>query len=351
MKRKLAAILVGDVVGSTSSMEHNEDAAVRRIAACLDAVAETVAKHEGRVFSTAGDALLAEFPSAINALRAAMASRGALAQVPDASGSDMRFGLHIADVLAVGDDLRGDGVNLASRIQTAAEPGAIDVSGTLYDNVRRNSPCIFDDLGEQDFKGISEPIQVFRVRSAIDRHRFMKAPSRNAEVKVIRPNSLAVLPLRVAESADGDQQFLAEGFTDDLTLELSRLRSIYVSSRSATNTLSSNDPVEAGKALGVRFVLSGSMRKLGNKVRLNISLCETENGGVIWSDRIQSSFDDIFDIMEDITARVAVTVSGRVEQAALAAARLKRPENMSAYEYYLRGIEQHWTCHSFVPRP
>jgi adenylate cyclase len=217
MQRRLAAIMVADFVDSTSAMESDEERAVTCVTACMKAVGDVVARHEGRVFNTAGDAVLAEFSSPVNALRAAMEARNAIASVPGATAGDMRFGLHLADVVVMGGDLRGDGVNVAARVQSAAEAGEIDVTGALYDYVRRVSPCAFEQVGERKFKGVSEPIRVYRVGPAIDRHRFQSAPTRNAPPSPIHPNSVAVTPFSTATSSDQDQSFLAEGLTDDLT--------------------------------------------------------------------------------------------------------------------------------------
>ncbi|MFT5110787.1 MAG: adenylate cyclase [Parasphingorhabdus sp.] len=342
LDRKLVTIMVCDYVGSTAAMELDEEESILKIDNCLNQIEEVVGEHGGRVFNHVGDALLAEFPSAVNAIKSAIASRSSLAGLADTSSSNMRFGLHMADVVQIGDDLRGDGVNLASRIQSASEPGEIDVSETLVAHIARNSPCRFDDLGEFAFKGISDPIRVYRVREQADRHRFQVEPTRVKPVKKsIRPNSLAVLPFKTATSADEDQAFLAEGLTDDLTLELSRLSNLFVSSRSATSSLISNDPVEIGRTLGVKYVLSGSVRKSGNRFRMNVSLSNTNDGEIIWSDKIQRSFDDIFDILDELSMRISSTVSGRIEHDAISAARLKRPENMTAYECYLRGLDLH----------
>jgi adenylate cyclase len=343
MRRRLATILVGDYVGSTSAMEVDEEASVSRVSACLHAIDQCVKRHDGRVFGTAGDCVLAEFDSPVNALRSAIDARYRVSEVPGVGARDMRFGLHIADVVVVGDDLRGDGVNIAARIEASAEPGAIEVSAALYDQVRRVSPCKFDFVGERQLKGISEAMQVYRVAALMDRHGYQVAPTRlEPETSgPFRANSVAVTRLGVAPGADQDQLFLAEGITDDLTLELSRLKSLFVSSRTASTVLTTSDPVEIGKALGVRYVVGGSVRKVGTDVRINIALTETSEGHLIWSDRIRRPFQELLDVMDEITARVAATISGRVEQSELSAARLKRPETMSAYEYYLRGLDHH----------
>ena len=163
MDRKLAAIMVADIVGSTPAMEADEEAAVRRIAKGLSAIEAITSECGGRVFSTAGDAVLAEFSSPVKALEAAIASRTAITESSDMSAEDLRIGLHLADVIVRGDDLRGDGVNVAARIQAAAMPGSIDISGAAFDHVRRTTRHVFIDLGQQALKGISDPIQIFRV--------------------------------------------------------------------------------------------------------------------------------------------------------------------------------------------
>jgi len=341
MQRRLASIMVGDIVGSTVAMERDEEAAVSRISACLDAVSDTVASHSGRVFGRAGDAVLAEFQSPVNALRAAMAARSALLSVPGATPKDMRFGLHLADVLVMGEDLRGDGVNLAARIQAAASPGEIEVSGALFEQVRRNSPCIFDEVGRKNFKGVSEPIAIYRVREPLDRNRFRPLHIRTGAVLGRRPFSLAVMPFKWAGGSDDDQQWIADGFTEDLILELGRFRRLFVASPSASMNLETEEPRTVGDRLGVRYLLTGSLRIVASTIRLNLSLIETESGGVVWSDRIRRPFSDLVEIMDEVTATVAATVLGRVEEADVTAARVRPPESMTAYEYFLRGLDYH----------
>lgn len=342
MRRKIAAILVGDIVGSTQHMEVDEDNSVKRFDECLKVVSKVISSHDGRVFNRQGDALLAEFRSPVNAIRAAMNARGVIATIAGMAPNDIRFGLHLADVVEIDGDLRGDGVNIAARIQASADPGAIDVSDALFHQVRRNSPCVFDELGPRSFKGISEPIRIYRVSEQLERHRLQVSRSIGKNVPTEkRPYSISVLPFVASSSADDDQQFLAEGFTEDLILELGRYRRLFVLSRSASMALTERDPVKIGDELGVRFVLSGSVRRLGSKIRLNLSLSETDSGTVLWADRIQKPFDEIVELMDEVTARVAATVSGRMEDADLKAARMRPPDNLSAYECFLRGLDYH----------
>ncbi len=341
MKRKLVTILVTDYVGSTPDMAADEESAIKRIGLALDLASGFVTKNQGRVFNTAGDGLLAEFSSPVNALRAAIETRASLASAPDLSPASMRFGLHVADVVSVGEDLRGSGVNIAARLQDTADPGEIDVSEVLYDHVRHVSPCSFKKMGQRQLKGLDEPVGVMRVGSTLDRHVFQSAPTIVNPTSDMHPNSVVVLPFRASGPANEEQQYLVDGLTEDITHELSRLKSLFVSSRSASRALDVSDPVKIGKTLGVRYVLSGAVRKLGARVNLNITLSGTHDGDVVWSERYKRPFEELLDMMDEITARVAATVSGRIDHAEIAAARQKRPESMTAYEHYLRGLEHH----------
>lgn len=238
MKRQIAAIMVGDIVGYSAMMEKSEEKTVEQLVTCQALISEKVASLDGRIFNRAGDATLAEFPSAINALRCAVEIGVTLAGT---DGSDveplkMRFGLHLADVALHGDDLVGDGVNLAARIQQAAAPGSVWVSGVLFDQIRRNSPFIFDDLGERRFKNLSEPVRVYQVRGEIGAHRLQSAPTRYSNDTRKRPSSVAIMPFR-SSGGDEDQRFLAEGLTEELIVELGRFRRLSVASRSATFAL------------------------------------------------------------------------------------------------------------------
>ena len=341
MERRLSALLVADIVGSTPAMEANEEQALVSNNACLDEIRQAVEAKSGRVFGTAGDSILAEFSSPVNALQAAIEARASIAQNKRCLQSVIRIGLHLADVVVQGTDLRGDGVNVAARIQTNAAPGAIDVSPPFFDQVKRVSPCVFDDLGAQHFKGVSSPMQIFRVKTAADRARYGIVPTASPQIATKRPNSVLVMPFSTASSANEDQEFLAEGLTDDLTLELSRIHGLFVLSRSAADANTKTNVVEIGDSLGVEYVLSGSIRKMGPQVRFNTSLAETTHGQIIWSDRMQGNFESVFDMLDEITGRVTATVAGRIEHTAMRAAQLKRPENMSAYECYLRAIDLH----------
>jgi class 3 adenylate cyclase/Tfp pilus assembly protein PilF len=343
MKRRLAAILVADVAGYSRLMEIDEEGTAQRMAACR-AIADTeIGKADGRLFKSMGDAVLAEFASPMNAVRCAVAMRDRLAvnEREKELALTMRFGLHLADVLVDGEDLIGDGVNLAARIQQAAEPSAIDLSGALFEQIRRTSPFAFKDMGEQSFRNIGEPIRIYRLLGEMRRHPYQITHTQPAPRPAKRPHSVAVMPFEVP-SGDEDQNYLAEGFAEELIFELGRFRKLYVTSRLATRALEGvNDPQTIGERLGVRYVLTGTIRKLGSSVRLTLTLTETESGTVIWSDRLAKPFSELVDHLDELVSPIASTVLGRIQESDIATARRLKPESMTAYEFHLRGLECH----------
>ena len=345
MKRRMAAILVADVVGYSGLMEADEDGTAQLLSNCRNLIDAEITKCDGRLFKAMGDAVLVEFASSINAVRCAAGIRAGLllAGQGDERPLHMRFGLHLADVLVENDDdLIGDGVNLAARIQQAADPDAIDVSAALFEQIRRNSPFAFDDRGEQSFRNIVQPVRIYRLRGEMTRHVYQIAPTQPTPMQAKRPFSLAVMPIEVA-SGNEDQRYLAEGVTEELIFELGRFKKLFVTSRSATRALAATtyDPQTVGDRFGVRYVLTGTVRQLGSQIRLSLSLSETETGGVVWSDRRNESFESLVDRLDEVVSRVASTVLGRIEESDIVAARRLKPELMTAYEFYLRGLEYH----------
>ncbi|TNE35624.1 MAG: adenylate/guanylate cyclase domain-containing protein, partial [Alphaproteobacteria bacterium] len=316
-----------------------------RLDICQRIMAEKVKARGGRIFNRAGDAALAEFTSPIEAVRAAVDIREGLAGEGEEFAKTilLRFGLHLADVLVSGDDLIGDGVNIAARIQQGADPGGIHLSQALFEQIRRNSPFAFDDLGEQRFKNISEPMRIYRLRGHMGSHLFLSAPSQPQTAShPVHPNSLAVLPF-VSPGEDEDQRYFAEGLTEELILELARFRKLHLASRSASFSFSGKnaDPSKITAALGVRYVLEGQVRRIGDRVRLSLELTNGETGHNVWADRMTREFSDLFDLLDEMTMRIAATLLGRVEADAIEEARKKRPENMNGYDFMLRGLDLH----------
>jgi adenylate cyclase len=309
-------------------------------------MSKAVTAADGRVFNRAGDAMLAEFGSPINALRCAVAIREEMAarDVDLKDRLQMRFGLHLADVLVSGDDLLGDGVNLAARIQQGAEPDAIDLSQNLFDQIKRHSPYSFDDLGEQIFKNLSQPIRVYRLHGHLGNHRLQSAPTQpgSAKMQAASPNSVAVLPF-TSPSSDKEQSYLAEGLTEEIIVELARFKKLHVASRSACFAFSGAraDPTRIAKTLAVKYVLDGQVQRRDGRLRLGLHLTNGETGIEVWADQMTRAFENVFDLMDDVTKQVAATILGRVESDAIESARRKPPGNMTAYDFMLRGLEYH----------
>jgi adenylate cyclase len=346
MQRRLATILVADVVGYSHLMESAEEATAERLQTYQKLMSEAVAAADGRVFNRAGDAILAEFASPINALRCAVHIREDIAakETDLTDRFQMRFGLHLADVMVAGDDLLGDGVNLAARIQQSAEPDTICVSQPLFDQIKRHSPCAFDDLGEQTFKNLSQPIRIYRVHGHLGNHRLQSAPTQleTAKAQRVLPNSVAVLPFS-SLSGDKEQNYLAEGLSEEIILELARFRKLHVLSRSASFAFSGPgvDPMHVANALGIKYVVEGQVQRRDSSVRFVLHLINGETGLEVWAGRLTRSFENVFDVMDELTAQVAATILGRVETDAIESARRKPPGNMTAYDYMLRGLDYH----------
>lgn len=342
MERRLVAILAADVAGYSKRMEAAEESTADALARCQAAIAAAAGRLGGRVFSTAGDSALAEFSSPVNAVRCGVE----IQRETGAAGDDplaLRIGVHLADVIVAGDDLIGDGVNIAARIQQAADPASVYVSQPVFEQVRRNSPFTFDDLGTRSLKNISEPIRLYRVSGNISRHPYQTGHAvARPESPTIRHGSLAVLPFEVA-GGDEDQHYLADGFAEDLIVELSRFKGLFVSARSASASYGGNevDPQVIGRELGVRHVLMGRLRRIGDRVRISVRLVDTGDGGNVWAETYARPWSEIFDLLDDLVARIAATIVGQVEAAGITAARRKRPQDLSAYDCLLRGLEHH----------
>jgi TolB-like protein/class 3 adenylate cyclase len=346
MQRRLATILVADVVGYSRLMEAAEETTAARLQTCHQLMSKSVAAADGRVFKRAGDAMLAEFASPINALHCAVQIRESMA-VEDAQSTarlQLRFGLHLADVMITGDDLIGDGVNLAARIQQTAEPDAIYVSQPLFDQIKRHSPYSFDDLGERSFKNLSHPMRIYRLHGHIGNFRLQSAPTQpeTAKAQRVLPNSIAVLPFS-SLGGDNEQTYIAEGLTEEIIVELARFKKLHVASRSASFAFSRNgvDPKRMAHALGVNYVLEGQVQRRDNNLRLGLHLINGETGIEVWADRLTRRFENVFDLMDEMIAKVAATILGRVEADAIELARRKPPANMTAYDYMLRGLDYH----------
>jgi adenylate cyclase len=332
VQRKLAAILSADAAGYSRLMSEDELGTVRAIAACRALVADVIARHQGRVVDMPGDNILAEFPSAVSAVEAAAAMQAQLetcnAALPENKRLAFRIGVNLGDVVVEAGRLYGDGVNVAARIEALAEPGGICVSGKVYDEVRRKLDLTFDDLGEQALKNISTPVRVYRVRAGAP----AMQPAGGAFAAAAKP-SIIVLPF-TNMSGDPEQEFFADGLTEDILTDLSRFHGILVISRN-TSFKYKGKAVEVSKVaqeLGVQYVVEGSVRKAGKRVRVTVQLIDAESDRHLWAERYDRDLEDVFAIQDEVTNAIVAVLPGRVEAAAHDRAARKPTENMAAYE-------------------
>ena len=345
VERKLAAILAADVVGYSRLMEVDEPGTLARLKTHrLELIDPAIAKHRGRIIKTIGDGLLVEFQSVVDAVACAteiqtrMARRNA--DVSAARAIQFRIGINLGDVIVEGDDIFGDGVNVAARLEALAEPGGIDVSAAVRDQVGARLDTKFEDLGEQSVKNITRPIRIYRV--AVPGAGSTPGDAGAGTGKSGAKPSIAVLPL-ANMSGDPEQEFFADGLTEDIITELSRFRDLLVISRNSV-FVHKGKPVkvqEVAREFGVDYVVEGSVRKAAGRVRVTVQLIDAETDSHIWAERYDRELKDIFAIQDEVTAAVVATLSGRVEAAAHERVARKPTENMAAYECVLAGKIPH----------
>ncbi|MDE5441905.1 adenylate/guanylate cyclase domain-containing protein [Bradyrhizobium sp. CSA207] len=342
-ERRLAAVLATDMVGFSRLMEVDEGGTLARLKTHrVELIDPAIAKNRGRIIKTTGDGMLAEFHSVVDAVLCAaevqrrMARRNA--DVPPPRWIQFRIGINLGDVIVDQNDIFGDGVNVAARLEALAEPGGICVSGAVRDQVGdRLDGVQFDDLGEQSVKNIARPIRVFRVRLA----EGPASPPDGAKAAAMAPGiskkpSIAVLPF-ANMSGDPEQEFFADGLTEDIITELSRFHDLLVISRNSTFVYKGKAvKVQAiGREFGVDYVIEGSVRKAGGRVRVTVQLIDAETDRHIWAERYDRELQDIFAIQDEMTRAIAATLPGRVEAATHDRTKRKPTDNMAAYECVL----------------
>jgi adenylate cyclase len=336
--RRLAAILAADVAGYSRLMGADEEGTLERLKALRRELLDPkIAEHHGRIVKTTGDGLLVEFASVIDAVRCAVEVQQAMPErntgVPADNSIELRIGINLGDVIVEGDDLYGDGINIAARIEALADTGGVFVSNTVHDHVRDRLPFVFEDLGEQRVKNIARPVRVYRVRGTTTKSALASA------LPLPDKPSIAVLPF-ANMSGDPEQEYFADGMVEEIITALSRIRWLFVIARNSTFTYKGQavDVKQVGRELGVRYLLEGSVRKAGNRVRITAQLVETETGAHLWADRFDGSLEDVFDLQD----QVATSVAGVIEpalQAAETARSASRPTNdLTAYDLYLRAL-------------
>ena len=344
--RKLAAILSADMVGYSRLMETDEPGTLARLRTHrLEVVDPAIAKNRGRIVKTTGDGMLVEFNSVIDAVQAAVEIQRRMsrrnADVAPDRRIEFRIGINLGDVIIQEDDIFGDGVNVAARLEEIAEPGGICVSYAVRDQLGLRMDVQFEDLGEQAMKNIARPIRAYRVRWDEAAAPAEAAAAAGQKPKGERP-SIVVLPL-ANMSGEAEQELFADGLTEDIITELSRFRELFVISRSSSFVFKGK-PVnlrDVAHELGVQFVLEGSVRKAGNRVRVTVQLIDAELDRHVWAERFDRGIDDLLAIQDEAVGSIVATLAGRVEAASRDRAKNKTTESMAAYECVLAGKTLH----------
>jgi adenylate cyclase len=339
VQRRLVAILAADVVGYSRLMSADEEGTLAALKARRhDILQPMVTQHHGRVVKVMGDGVLVEFASAVSAVQCAIDLQHEMAaanhDLPDDRRIELRVGVNLGDVIVEGSDLYGDGVNIAARLEAMAEPGGIIISGTAYEYVRNKVKAIFDDMGAQILKNIAEPIRTYRVA-------WTEVAATTAPKPVTDRPSIAVLPF-ANMSDDPKQQYFGDGVVEDIITELSRFRSLFVIARNSSFAFRDQaiDIGEIARRLGVQFVVEGSIRRAGNRVRITAQLIDARSGAHLWAERYDRELEDIFVVQDEVVHTVVATVAGRVEAAGAELAKRRPPGSLVAYDCVLRGLEQ-----------
>jgi adenylate cyclase len=344
VERRLAAVVAADVAGYSRLMGADEVGTLRAIKTLRkELVDPAIARHRGRVVKTTGDGILIEFSSVVDAVRCAVQMQQGLgkrnAEIPAEKQIRFRVGINVGDIIIDGDDIHGDGVNIAARLEGLAEPGGICVSDDAYRQVRDKLDYRFEDLGEQKLKNIERPTRVYRVGA-------LKEPAKEKHALALPDKpSIAVLPFQNM-SGDAEQEYFADGIVEEIITALSRFHQLFVIARNSSFTYKGRavDVKQVGRELGVRYVLEGSVRKAGNRLRITGQLIDASTGNHLWADRYEGVLEDIFDLQDKITMSVIGAIEPRLRQAEIERARSKRPENLDAYDCVMRAIPAVWSA-------
>jgi adenylate cyclase len=384
LERKLTAILCADVYGYSRLMGEDEEATLRTLSAYRKIIDSLIENHRGRFVNSAGDSVLAEFSSVVGAVNCAVGIQNALkaenAGLPLARRMEFRIGVNSGDVMVEGEQIYGDGVNVAARLESLADPGGICISGTVYEQVRDKLALSYEDRGEQSVKNIARPVHVWRVvpdgtptsarlagkywrRGVLSltglaiaagtfvlvQHLSLKPPHTSASVPPMEklalslPSipSIAVLPFTNL-SGDPQQEYFNDGITDDLITDLSRIPKLFVIARTSSFTYKgkAEKAQSIGRELGVKYLLEGSARKAGGQVRINAQLVDAASGNEVWSQRYDRQMGDIFKLQDELVQSLTTTIGLQLPILASGIAVRQRTNNLKAYDYFLRGIEE-----------
>jgi adenylate cyclase len=340
VNRRLVAVFAADVEGYSRLMGSDEVGTLKGLTERRAILDKTITQHRGRIANTAGDSVLAEFGSVVDAVQCAVAAQAALAGANASLSPDkrinFRIGIHVGDVMVRAGDLFGDGVNIAARLQTLAQPGSVCVSGETYGQVRKVLPIAFTDLGAQQVKNIEEPVRAYAISGPA-----VVARPRDASAPLPLPDkpSIAVLPFQNM-SGDPEQDYFADGIVEDIITALSHFKSLFVIARNSSFTYKGKnvDVKQVGRELGVRYVLEGSVRKSGGRVRITGQLVDATDGAHVWADRFDREIADIFALQDEVTQSVVAAVEPNLRSAEIARKSNVPTQNLNAYDLYLRAL-------------
>ena len=339
VERRLMAILAADIAGYSRLMEVDEEGTLARLKACRrDVVEPKIAEYRGRIVKTTGDGILVEFGSVVDAVRCAVEVQRGMpernAEVPSDSRIEFRVGINLGDIIIDGDDIYGDGVNVAARLEGLAEPNGVCVSRVVRDQVRDKLDLAFEDMGEQQVKNIARPVRVFRIAAPV-----IGQPTGSTKPTLALPDkpSIAVLPFQNM-SGDPEQEYFADGMVDDIITGLSRIKWLFVIARNSTFTYKGRavDVKQVGRELGVRYVLEGSVRKGADRVRITGQLVDAATGAHVWAERYDRKSADIFALQDEIALSVVGAIEPSLRRAEVERVKRKRPDSLDAYDLVLR---------------
>ena len=350
VERRLSAILAADVAGYSRLMHNDEEATHAKLTAMLvDTVQPAIVEHGGRIVKNTGDGFLAEFPSAVEAVRAAVQFQTRVKELTIADADDRRIafrvGINVGDVIVEPHDVFGDDVNIAARLESIAQPGGICISSSAHDHVKGKVGIQFTDLGDQNLKNIGRPVRAYVVAG--------EGRSPATEVDGLGPiplppplpdkPSIAVLPFHNM-SGDPEQEYFADGIVEEIITALSRFKSLFVIARNSSFTFKGRavDIKEVGRRLGVRYVLGGSVRKASGKVRITGQLIDAVTGAHLWADRFERDLTDVFALQDEVTIAVVSAIQPKMLQTEIEMATRRRPENLTAYDFFLRSMQQYY---------
>jgi adenylate cyclase len=353
VERRLAAILAADVAGYSRLMGADEVGTLQALKAHRrELIDPSIAEYKGRIVKTTGDGMLVEFASAVDAVTCAMAVQSKMPERNACAAQKITFriGINIGDIIIEGDDIFGEGVNIAARVENECEPGGVVLSDDAFRHVQGKTPFAFEDVGERSLKNIDRAVRIYAVRMAeregsaghpaAAEAGSLSGPYRKPPALPDKP-SIAVLPFQNM-SGDPEQEYFADGMVEEIITALSRFKSLFVIARNSSFTFKGRavDIKEVGRRLGVRYVLEGSVRKAAGKVRITGQLIDAVTDAHIWGDRFERDLTDVFALQDEVTAAVVSAIQPKLLQTEIEMAVRRRPESLTAYDFYLRARQQ-----------